>query len=149
MEKNLDQNSQMIGESDPIFGLIKTVRKHMRAAVDRRMEALALTDAQWRLVLLLADGQGGTASELARRSMQSSGGMKRTIDRLESKGIIRRIRSKEDRRVVNLELTDKGRVAANRVPAIVHEVNEQVLMAFNAEEVQMLKHYLLRILTTL
>jgi DNA-binding MarR family transcriptional regulator len=149
MEESLDQDSQMIGESDHVFGLIKTVRKQMRAEIDRRMEALALTDAQWRLVLLLADGGGGTASELARRSMQSSGGMTRAIDRLESKGIIRRIRSNEDRRVVNLELTDKGHFAANRVPAIVHEVNEQVLMDFNAEDVKLLKGYLLRILTTL
>ncbi|ALQ02638.1 MULTISPECIES: hypothetical protein [Pseudomonas] len=88
MEKSLDQNSQMIGDSDHIFGLIKTVRKQMRAEIDRRMEALALTDAQYRLVLMLADRVGGAASELPRRSVQSTGGVTRSIDRLESKDII-------------------------------------------------------------
>ncbi|ALQ02639.1 hypothetical protein AK973_2190 [Pseudomonas brassicacearum] len=38
-----------------------------------------------------------------------------------------------------MELTDEGRFAANRVPAIVHEINEQVLVDFNSEEVTQLK----------
>lgn len=62
----------------------------MRAEIDRRMEALALTDAQYRLVLLLllAERESGAASELPRRSVQSTGGVTRSIDRLESKDII-------------------------------------------------------------
>ena len=60
---------------------------------------------------LLLD-QTGTVAALARLCQLDAGGMTRLLDRLETKGLVRRERSQEDRRVVNLELTDEGRAAA-------------------------------------
>lgn len=49
-----------------------------------------------------------TPSDLATSSMMSTGGMTFRIDRLEQQGLVRRTRSATDRRVVHVQLTDRG-----------------------------------------
>lgn len=47
-------------------------------------------------------------TELYRSLMVSSGGMTNRLDRLEKSGLVRRLRSSEDRRAIIVELTNKG-----------------------------------------
>jgi len=75
-----------------------------------------------------------------------TGAMTRLLDRLEAKGLCRRVRSLADRRVVNIELTDEGRAAAEQVPHILSRVQNEHLAGFNAAEWEQLKSYLRRIL---
>ena len=70
------------------------------------------------------------------------------LDRLEAKGYCRRIRSSDDRRVVNIELTPEGRDAAKEIPAVLSRVQNAHLAGFSVEEWQNLKGYLRRILET-
>ena len=51
-----------------------------------------------------------------------------------------------DRRVVNIELTDEGRAAAQQVPEILCRVQNQHLAGFSEAEWEQLKSYLRRIL---
>ena len=93
-------------------------------------------------------GRASTAAELARQCELDAGSMTRLLDRLEAKQLCRRVRTSEDRRVVNLELTDAGRAAAQEIPAILSKVQNQHLAGFSVEEWQVLKGYLRRILDT-
>ena len=70
--------------------LMRIISTVVRAEVDRRMEPLGLTQAQWIPVLRLASGEAQTAAELARSTMQTAGAMTRLVDRLVDKGIIER-----------------------------------------------------------
>lgn len=72
--------------------------------------------------------------------------MTRLLDRLEAKGFCNRIRSSEDRRVVNLELTSSGREAAEKIPQVLSRVQNAHLAGFSHEEWQSLKGYLRRML---
>lgn len=54
-------------------------------------------------------------SELASSSMLTSGGVTFRLDKLEAQGLIRRVPSKEDRRAVHAELTDKGLAVIDEV----------------------------------
>ena len=74
--------------------------------------------------------------------------MTRLLDRLEAKQLCQRIRSCDDRRVVNLELTDAGREAAKEIPAILCGVQNALLAGFSVEEWHTLKSYLRRMLDT-
>mgnify|MGYP000263981254 CR=1 FL=1 len=71
--------------------------------VERRMEPLGLTDAQWKPLLRLSLEHGNTVAHLARNCHLDAGGMTRLLDRLETKGLCQRERSQEDRRVVQVE----------------------------------------------
>lgn len=116
--------------------------------IERELEPTGLTNAQWVPLLKLYMGTASTVAELARSCELDAGSMTRLLDRLEAKQLIRRVRSSDDRRVVNLELTDAGNVAAKGIPDILCRVQNAHLSGFSAEEWQVLKGFLRRILNT-
>lgn len=126
--------------------LMRRVIVSIGQAADRRLEALGLTNAQWVPLLKLHQGRGRTVAELARECLADTGATTRLLDRLEAKGLVRRVRSTEDRRVVNLELTEEGARAAERIPGVLCEVQNAHLAGFSKEEWQALKGYLGRML---
>ena len=71
--------------------------------------------------------------------------MTRAIDRLEGKGLLRRERSQQDRRVVQLVLTDAGRAAAELVPPVLADVLNAHLAGFTDAEWQQLIALLTRV----
>jgi DNA-binding MarR family transcriptional regulator len=117
-------------------------------AVDHELAPAGLTSAQWIPLLKLYMGHASTVAELARVCTHDVGAMTRTLDRLEAKGLIRRVRSIEDRRVVNLELTEEGRAQAKKIPAALCRVQNAHLRGFSEEEWHLLKGMLGRILDT-
>ncbi|RZL58242.1 MAG: MarR family transcriptional regulator [Variovorax sp.] len=104
------------------------------------------TYPQWIPLHKLHMGTATTVAELARECLLDAGAMTRLLDRLEAKGLCRRVRSVEDRRVVNIELTDEGRDAARQVPEILARVQNEHLSGFSAQEWEQLKSFLRRIL---
>jgi len=118
----------------------------MSQSVDRELEPTGLTNAQWLPLYKLHLGVATTVAELARECDLDAGAMTRLLDRLEAKKLCLRIRSLADRRVVNLELTDAGRAAAEDIPAILSDVQNAYLAGFSRDEWTALKGYLSRIL---
>ena len=60
-------------------------------------------------------------AELARQVAFSTGGFTKVADRLTKRGLVQRAPCPEDRRVVYLELTAKGRTTAGKVRDLVAE----------------------------
>ena len=114
--------------------------------IERQFESSDLTNAQWVPLLKLYMHQASTVAELARECHLDAGAMTRLLDRLEAKGLCRRVRSVEDRRVVNIELTDEGREAAKGIPGVLCQIQNAHLAGFSVEEFQTLKGFLHRIL---
>lgn len=133
---------------DSIAYLMRRIIALIAQGVDRELEPTGLTNAQWLPLLKLYLGHASTVAELARVCDLDAGSMTRLLDRLEAKQLCRRVRSCDDRRVVNLELTDAGRAAAKEIPAILCRVQNAHLAGFSVEEWQVLKGYLRRILDT-
>jgi DNA-binding MarR family transcriptional regulator len=72
--------------------------------------------------------------------------MSRMLDRLEEKDLVRRERSANDRRVVNLHLTAKGRKVANRIWPIVVDGMHVHLDGFKKDELAQFNDFLARML---
>ena len=117
----------------------------MRRGVELRMAAHGLTDAQWKPLWLLQSGQATTANELARRMDVDAGAITRLVDRLEAKGLIERLRSAADRRVVHLRLTDAGVAASAEVPHVLAAVNNDLLQGFSEADWKQLRKLLERL----
>jgi DNA-binding MarR family transcriptional regulator len=126
--------------------LMRRILNCMAAEVDLALEPRGLTSAQWVPLFKLHMGEGSTAAELAAACQLDAGAMTRTLDRLEAKGLVGRVRSSEDRRVVNLELTKEGREAAKQIPSVLCKVQNAFLQGLSIEEWQQLKDLLRRIL---
>jgi DNA-binding MarR family transcriptional regulator len=136
---------QQAYEENPGF-LIKMVYNSMNRALDQEMAPLGLTATQWRPLAALALRRGDTAVELARMNAVDTGAMTRTLDRLEAKGLVRRQRCEQDRRVVKIELTNEGQVIAQKIPMYISRVLNHYLRGFSAAEADMLMHFMRRML---
>ncbi|MGZ5181810.1 MAG: MarR family winged helix-turn-helix transcriptional regulator [Ramlibacter sp.] len=133
--------------SDESVGyLMRRVINSFASEVEHELDPCGLTNAQWVPLYKLSLGRCNTAAELARECQLDAGAMTRMLDRLEAKGLLRRVRSSEDRRVVNLELTDEGRQSAGEIPQVLCRVLNAHLQGFSAQEVELLKSMLLRML---
>ena len=136
-------------QSDDSVGyLMRRIISLVGQGIEREMEPTGLTNAQWVPLLKLYMGLASTVAELARGCDLDAGSMTRLLDRLEAKQLVRRVRSSDDRRVVNIELTDTGRAAAKEIPKILCRIQNEHLAGFSVDEWQILKGYLRRILDT-
>ena len=133
---------------DSVAYLMRRIISVASQGIERELEPTGLTNAQWVPLLKLYMGYASTVAELARVCELDAGSMTRMLDRLENKQLVRRVRSSDDRRVVNLELTDAGRAAAKGIPGILCRVQNEHLAGFSVDEWQLLKSYLRRILDT-
>jgi DNA-binding MarR family transcriptional regulator len=130
---------------DAIGHQVFSVMTLMRREVEARMAEHGLTDAQWKPLWMLRAGRASTAIELAREMDVDAGAVTRMVDRLEAKGLIERVRSDEDRRVVNLRLTRAGETAADKVPHVLAAVNNDFLRGFSESEWKQLRKLLARL----
>ena len=111
----------------------------MRREVDLRMTQVGLTDAQWRPLWMIKTGRAATANELAREACIDAGAITRMLDRLEAKGLVERVRSETDRRVVHVRLTEAGELATANIPHVLASVNNDFLHGFSEREWRQLR----------
>lgn len=83
----------------------------------RETEELGVTSHQATLLWLVRTRPGLSLRELAQEEGISAPSLSAHVDRLETLGLIRRVRSTDDRRRVGLELTPEGRATLRRVRA--------------------------------
>ena len=136
-----------------VGALLSRVRVEMLAtldnelAADKRLAPLELSAAQFIIIANLAGAQEPrSASDLCKGISYDAGAMTRMLDRLESKGLIRRNRSPHDRRLMHLELTEEGRAAYPRMREISMAVANRFLRGFTKTEARQLEGMLTRML---
>jgi len=139
--------------SKSIGALLSRVKAESLAAIDRelaadkRLAGLEMSAAQYIIIANLTGPEGPkSAADLCKVITYDAGAMTRMLDRLESKGLIRRSRSAHDRRLMNLELTEEGRAAYPRMREISMMVANRFLRGFTKSEARQLEGFLLRML---
>jgi DNA-binding MarR family transcriptional regulator len=134
---------------DPLDGIgrvLSRVKMEMHEALEQELAPFDITAAQYLILLNLATGEVDSASELCRGVSYDPGAMTRMLDRLERKGLIRRVRSPTDRRKVLLELTAEGKAVYPKLTAKYAEVLNRFLRGFTTTEAQELAKLLERML---
>ena len=126
--------------------LLTRVRVAMLAALDgelaadKRLAPLGISSAQFIVIAMLAaSSEPMSASNLCKGISYDAGAMTRMLDRLESKGLIRRNRSAQDRRLTYLELTEEGRAVYPRMREISMAVANHFLHGFTKTEARQLE----------
>lgn len=126
--------------------LMRQIINHVGQEVERQLAHTELTNAQWIPIYKLYTKRASTVAELARECQLDAGATTRMLDRLEAKGLCQRKRSEEDRRVVQIALTEAGEAAASEIPRVLSGVQNANLAGFSAEEFETLKSLLQRVL---
>ena len=126
--------------------LLGRARGSLLTGLDAELKPFGLKGMQFGVLKHLAEGAAHTAAELCRRMHYDTGSMTRILDRLEQKGLVRRERGREDRRLVLLRIAPGGRVLLPRLMAVAARVLEGHLAGFSAAEIEALKNYLGRMI---
>ncbi len=134
---------------DSIGYLMKRVTSMMMERIEASFESHGFTFTQWIVLMYLRDGISVTPAGICREMHHDSGALTRVIDQLEERGLITRNRSREDRRVVELELTRSGRETAETLIPITVNCLNNALDVFTIEEAQQLKSLMQRMVTHL
>ncbi|MDQ2964016.1 MAG: MarR family transcriptional regulator [Pseudomonadota bacterium] len=128
-----------------VGGLLARVRVKILDALDQELAPFDITAAQYVILKNLANGVD-SASGLCRDVSYDPGAMTRMIDRLERKGLVRRLRTPEDRRVVKVELTQEGKAVYPKLAASAATALSRKMRGFTEAEVRQLEGFLRRIL---
>jgi DNA-binding MarR family transcriptional regulator len=92
------------------------------------LQELGLTYPQYLAMMVLWQGDGITVGDISARLLTDPGSLTPLLKRLEAEGLLKRIRSSADERVVELFLTDKGRALreqARAIPTCIVEASQQ------------------------
>jgi DNA-binding MarR family transcriptional regulator len=95
-----------------IVGRVIVLAQHLEASVESALAKHNLTLGQFDILATLRrkGSRGGlTPSQLLESVLLSSGGMTARLDKLEAAGLIHRMPDADDRRMVVIELTPKGK----------------------------------------
>jgi DNA-binding MarR family transcriptional regulator len=98
-------------KDDPYLKLVRPLVEAYLAfwrADSRHIKSLRLTPSQFDVIATLGDTEGMTCSELSAKTLVTKGTLTGVLDRLVSKGLIRRDAMKGDRRYIRISLTEKG-----------------------------------------
>lgn len=109
-------------------------RNTLLAQVDAALQELDITAQHIGILTALSQGAASTPFELCKVLAVDTGLMTRMLDKLEDRGLLIRSRSLEDRRVVNLVMTDKGHEVTARIPDHLLPVLNHRLRAFTQAE---------------
>lgn len=134
--------------------LLNRARDGLTGALDREFAAdpeLApweLSFPQLKIIAsIVADAEARkSASDLCKSISYDAGAMTRMIDRLESKGLIRRQRCTNDRRLVYLELTEAGRAVWPRMKEVARRTLNRSLRGFTRAEARLFESFLNRMI---
>lgn len=86
------------------------------------LEHSGLTYTQYLVMLVLWESDGISVSKIAQRLELDSGTLTPMLKRLESAGMVKRIRNTTDERVVEISLTAEGKSLQHEIAAVQHGV---------------------------
>lgn len=111
------------------------------------LEELNLTYTQYITMMVLWEYQKINAKELGNKLFLDSGTLTPVLKSLEAKGYVCRYRSKEDERMLMVELTEKGAAVQEKAVAVPQKVSGCVKL--EAEEAKELYRLLYKVLGTI
>jgi len=107
-----------------------------------------ITEQQWRILRVLWEINECTSAELAKKTLLPSPSMVGIIDRMSAKNLVSRNRSEQDRRIVHVSLTDKGRTLQDKLMPQVDAIYEQMMSRCDDEAWQVMINTMQTIIDT-
>lgn len=124
------------------FNIIFTNIKRM---MESRLKIYDATHLQFSILVNLYKNNVKTQKEILKYVNGDEASITRLIDRLESKGLIKRVKSTEDKRKKHLVLTHIGVSLAKKTIACAQEVNQEIVKDLDKDEAKQLLELLQKV----
>jgi DNA-binding MarR family transcriptional regulator len=131
--------------------LVNRARSEIIAALDQELSedpelaALDISAAQYIVLSCLWYRDPESSARICRDLSYDPGAMTRMLDRLEAKGLVQRRRCPDDRRLVNIEITEAAQAVMPKMRACSVKILNRLLRGFSADEVHLLERLLARL----
>jgi DNA-binding MarR family transcriptional regulator len=99
-----------------------------------RQEGINAT--RWRILAVLAMGDGITVNEITERAMMQQSALSRALMKMERERYVRRLSGVGDGRYVEVFLTGRGRALFKSLNVVVRRRQDRLLKGFSAQERQ-------------
>ena len=129
--------------------LIPAIARAHRAMGERLLQGTGLRTGQELVILLLGDSPGRSQAEVTRWLGVEPPTTAKMLARMERAGFVERVRSTEDRRVMLVTLTEKGRSLHHRVGELWSQLNHITTAGLSDKDQRELERLLLRVLENL
>ena len=123
----------MITFQDVILFILSKANQKVYGIFKGRLQPYGLTPMQALVLHALYEEEGLSAGELGKRLVLDSATLSGVLDRMAESGwIVKNV--KEDRRVLNIQLSDKSRQYRDRFLKDTEEINHDIFSRFSREE---------------
>lgn len=122
--------------------LLTTAQHSVFLKMTEKLSAFDITPIQYAVLYCLWENDKRSPKEIAERLKLENSTISGILERMEKKGLIQRSISKEDRRFIQVLLTEKGASLEKDVLSAVEEVNDEVMSVFYEDECESLKSHL-------
>src|ERR1700722_9783077 len=99
-----------------------------------RIEGINVT--RWRILAVLAMGEGITINEIIERAMMRQSALSRALASMVKEGYVRRVVRRDDARCAGVYLTDKGRALFDTLNVVVRRREKRLLAGMSPREVR-------------
>ncbi len=134
------------GGQDSVLALIKQVQYRCYLRVEQAMQPLGVAEVKYRLMATLKQRKEMSSAELSRLYEVRPQTMFKQIALMESKGLIRRTASKTNKRVLELELSEKGQRVLAECDARAAAIEEKLFRNFSRGELAIYRELMMRML---
>jgi DNA-binding MarR family transcriptional regulator len=111
--------------------LIARLAYQLNADLIEKLRREGINVTRWRILAVLAMGDGITINEIIDRAMVQQSALSRALMRMEKENYVRRVLRREDARCVEVYLTDKGRALFNSLNIVVRRREQRLLEGFS------------------
>ncbi len=126
-------------------GYITELRRDFTAYCEKELEQDNITLGLLYPIIYIAKHQGCTQKQLAESLLMDNGYVTRTLKKLETLEMIKRITNNDDKRIINLFLTDNGKRIFQKSHMLFKKWDEIVFSSINTEEKEQIMNLMQRI----
>ncbi|MGN0204048.1 MAG: MarR family winged helix-turn-helix transcriptional regulator [Coprococcus sp.] len=119
--------------------LLTTSQHKVFQEISRRLEPFDVTPIQYGVMHCLWKGEKTTPKEIASELKLENSTISGILDRMEKKGLLNRHVSVEDRRYIEVVLTEKGKSLEEPILKIIDEANHDIMIDIPEDEQEILK----------
>jgi DNA-binding MarR family transcriptional regulator len=124
----------MMSQQEPIGLLVAAIRRRIKQAVSALVDDKSLSPQQFWMLLAIAEAEGLSLGELARRCRMDQPTASRVVYTLSYRRLVRAQVDPQDRRCMRLTLTPNGKAAAARLAPIAEKVRGAVEKGLTPDE---------------
>ena len=104
-----------------------------------RLAGLEITIEQWSVLYHLWKQDGLSQQELCNRTFRDKPSITRLIDNLEKQKLVKRMPSKEDRRINLVCLTESAKLLQDKTIELANQTMDEALVGVNKNEIEIVK----------